>query len=394
MKLSSENTFGLALILGCVTAMTPLAVDMYLPAFPTIAEDLKAPPAGVQLSLTSFFIGLAVGQLCYGPAADKFGRKIPLLVGLLIASLASLLCATAPTMDALIVYRFLQALGVCSGAVIARAIVRDVFEPREGARFFSLLMAIMGVAPILAPLGGAVVAATLGWPWIFNLISAFGFMALFATALLLPETHEGNSGVRFSRVFHTYADILKNRSFLKYALAGGIANAGMFAYIAGATLVIQGHYGMSPGFFAVAFGSNAFGLIGLTQLNRYLLQRHPFSAILKVGFSLLLFAGIALMVAGAFDAPLFVFLVPLFLFLASLGMVMPNSMAGALATEDTRAGAASALSGALTFSSAFLSSAVVGALPDKTPLALASVMGSCAVIAFLISRLPEPTPLE
>lgn len=389
MRVSRENTLALAVILGSVTAMTPLAIDMYLPAFPTIADDLKTAQSGVQLSLTSFFIGLAIGQLFYGPVADKYGRKLPLMIGLMIASLASFLCASAPTIDALIAYRFLQALGVCAGAVIARAIVRDLFTPKEGARFFSLLMAIMGVAPILAPLLGSGVTAYLGWPWIFNIIAGSGFLALFAVAVFLPETHAGNPGIRFSRTFHTYGSILGNRTFLKYALAGGLANAGMFAYIAGASFVLQEHFGTSPTFFAIAFGSNAFGLIGLTQLNRYLLNRHSFPSILKVGFALLLLSGIVLVFAGFMDAPLWLFLLPLFIFIASLGMVMPNSMAGALATEDTRAGSASALSGSLTFMAAFASSAAVGAMADKTPFALALVMGTCALMAFLVSRMPD-----
>ncbi|NVJ99890.1 MAG: multidrug effflux MFS transporter [Alphaproteobacteria bacterium] len=389
MRLKSSNTLGLAFILGSVTAMTPLAIDMYLPAFPAIADDLGAVPTGVQLSLTSFFIGLALGQLIYGPLADKYGRKKPLIGGLLIAALTSFLCATAPSIDALILYRFLQALGVCAGAVIARAIVRDLFDPKEGARFFSLLMAIMGVAPILAPLAGSVVSVYLGWPWIFNIIGGFAFMTLAGIVIFLPETHEGNSGVRLGRALHTYADILKNRTFLKYALAGGFANAGMFAYIAGASFVVQDYFGTSPTFFAIAFGSNAFGLIGLTQLNRRLLAKHAFPAILRVGFMVLLASGIALVAAGALGAPLWLFLAPMFFFIASLGMVMPNSMAGALATEDTRAGSASALSGSLTFLAAFLSSAAVGALPEKTPIALALVMGACALAAFSLSRLPD-----
>ncbi len=389
MSLSKENTLGIALILGSVTATTPLAVDMYLPAFPAIADSLGAAKSDVQLTLTSFFIGLAIGQLIYGAVADRIGRKKPLIGGLILASVASLLCATANTVDQLIALRFLQALGVCAGAVVARAMVRDMFTPKEGARFYSLLMAIMGVAPILAPLGGSLVVALGSWEWIFGIISAFGFITVAAVALLLPETHEGNPGVRFSRVFHIYGSILMNRTFVKYALAGGIANAGLFAYIAGASFVLQVHYDMSPGLFAIAFGANAFGLIGLTQVNRYLLKRHSFAAILRVGFTVLLTTGLALLTAGLLSAPLWVFLLVLFLFLSTLGMVMPNSTAGAMATEDMRAGSASALSGSLTFSAAFVSSGAVSATEPTTPLSLAVVMSSCAFLAFLLSRIPE-----
>lgn len=389
MILSKKNTLGLALILGSATATTPLAVDMYLPAFPAIADSLNSPESEVQLTLTSFFIGLALGQLIYGPIADRFGRKKPLLVGLLLASIASILCATAVNVEELIALRFLQALGVCSGSVVARAVVRDMFTPKEGMRFYSLLIAIMGVAPILAPIGGTFVATLAGWEWIFGVIAAIGFITIASVLIFLPETHEGNPGVRFSRVFHVYGDILMNRTFVKYALAGGIANAGMFAYIAGASFVIQVYFGRSEEFFAIAFGSNAFGLIALTQLNRFLLKRMSFAAILKIGFSLLLVAGIAVLTAAILEAPLWIFLIPLFVFISSLGMVMPNSTVGAMATEETRAGSASALSGSLTFSAAFASSAAVSATEPTTPLSLAVVMCSCAFLAFLLSRIPE-----
>ena len=389
MQLKKENTVGIAFVLASITALTPLAIDMYLPAFPAIAAGLGAREEAVQLSLTSFFIGLAIGQLVYGTLADRFGRKIPLFGGLLLASVASLLCATAESIDTLIAMRFLQAFGVCAGAVIARAVVRDLFNAREGARFFSLLMAIMGVAPILAPLAGAYVAGTLGWPWIFNLIAGFGFFALAISSVFLPETHGPNPGVLFTRAFHTYADVLKNRSFLKYAMAGGAANGGMFAYITGSSLVIQNHFGMSPDFFALAFGFNAFGLIGLTQLNRVLLARYELSQILSMGLVLILLASAGLMAVAIADGPLWLFLVPLFFYIASLGILMPNNMAAAMESEGARAGSASALSGSLNFTIAFAASAVIGQFEASSAVPLATVMTVLAVISFIFTKLPE-----
>lgn len=378
MKLSSKNTVGLALILGSVTALTPLAIDMYLPAFGMIADHFGAGQSDAELSLTVFFIGLALGQLMYGPLADRFGRKPPLVIGLALASAATFACALVPTISDFILLRFLQALGICAGAVISRAIVRDMFEPMEVARFFSLLMLVMGVAPILAPILGAQVALVFGWQAIFYFISGFGFLALLAITLLLRETHTPNPGVQLSRAFATYRDILGNRLFTGYALAGGAALAGMFGYITSAKFVLIDHYGVAPEHFGFFFGANAAGFIVMSQVNRWLLKHYSFHAILRVALPVVPLAAAGLLVSTLMDAPLWVFIVPLFTFIAVLGVVAPNTMAGALADEGHRAGAASALAGSLQFSLSFVSSGIIGVTEATSPLLMCLVMLGCA----------------
>lgn len=387
MRLSSDNTLGLALILGSVTALTPLAIDMYLPAFGLISDHFGAGQSDVEFSLTVFFIGLALGQLLYGPLADRFGRKRPMLVGLTLAAGASFACAFVPTISDFVALRFLQAIGICAGAVISRAIVRDMFEPIEMARFTSLLMLVMGVAPILAPILGAQVALTLGWQAIFHIIGAIGFLCLLSIAMLLPETHEPNTGVRLSRALSTYADILKSKRFTGYALAGGAALAGMFAYITSAKFVLIDYFGVAPEYFGLFFGANAAGFIILTQVNRALLKTRGFDSILRFAFPILGLAAAALLVAAYFDAPLWLFVPPLFTFIAILGMIAPNTMAGALADEGHRAGAASALGGSLQFSLSFFSSGIIGITEATSPMIMCGVMAGCALIGIASFRL-------
>ncbi|WP_068308408.1 Bcr/CflA family multidrug efflux MFS transporter [Kordiimonas lacus] len=383
MKLSSKNTVGLALILGSVTALTPLAIDMYLPAFGLIAEHFGAGQSDAELSLTVFFIGLALGQLMYGPLADRFGRKPPLVIGLALASAATFTCALVPTISDFILLRFLQALGICAGAVISRAIVRDMFEPVEVARFFSLLMLVMGVAPILAPILGAQVALAFGWQAIFYFISGFGFLALLAITLLLEETHQPNPGVQLLRALSTYRDILRNRTFTGYALAGGAALAGMFGYITSAKFVLVDHFGVSPEHFGFFFGANAAGFIVMSQVNRWLVQRYSFHQILRVALPVVLLSALGLLTATLTEAPLPVFIIPLFTFIAVLGVVAPNTMAGALADEGHRAGAASALAGSLQFSLSFVSSGIIGITEATSPLLMCLVMTACAALSLL-----------
>ncbi|MCJ9428082.1 Bcr/CflA family multidrug efflux MFS transporter [Kordiimonas marina] len=381
-----NQTLRVVLILGSVTALTPLSVDMYLSTFPAIAADLKTDMSHVELSLTLFFIGIATGQLFFGPLSDRFGRKLPLMGGLLLAALASFLCAVTPDIGSFIGFRFVQALGICAGTVIARAMVRDMFDHHEAARFFSLLMLVMGLAPILAPAAGSILSRFFGWPSVFYFIMAAALLCLVAVLVLLPETQAPNRSVRLTKVFHTYLDILRNPGFRHYALAGACAQAGMFAYITGSPYVLIDYFGVAPEHFGLIFGLNAVGLIGFSQLNRYLLKHHDFNRILRVAFSVILFAGLGLIAGTIFNFGLVGVALLLFAYVASLGMVMPNALAGALAEEGGRAGAASALAGSLQFSAAFVSSGLIGLIHATSPVPLMLVMGVCGTGAFVISR--------
>ncbi|WP_417464082.1 Bcr/CflA family multidrug efflux MFS transporter [Kordiimonas sp.] len=389
MQLRRENTLGLALLLGSVVALMPLAIDMYLPAFSAIGAFFDTPQSQVELSLTVYFIGVALGQLVYGPLADRYGRRKPLLFGLTISALSSVACAMVPTIEGLIALRFLQAFGMCAGGVVSRAIVRDMFEPTDVARFFSLLMLVMGVAPILAPIFGAQISLHFGWQMIFYLIAAVSFIDLIAVMFLLPETHKPNPGVRLSATFSTYRDILRDRHFVGYSMSGGAAFSSMFAYITGSAFVLIEYYGVAPENFGFIFGANAAGFIIMSQVNRALLKRYSYHAIFHTGLKVLVGAGALLAIGGIIGVPLPFFLAPLFVFVASLGVISPNSMAGALAGEGRRAGAASALGGALQFSLSFIFSGAVGIVHATSPMPMCLIMLAGAVIALLFAQMTK-----
>jgi DHA1 family bicyclomycin/chloramphenicol resistance-like MFS transporter len=377
----------LMLTLGSLTAFGSLSIDMYLPSFVNIAAELKTTLPLVQLSLATFFVGMASGQLLYGPAADRFGRKAPLYVGLIIYTLASMACALAPNIQTLIVCRFLQALGACSGMVIARAVVRDVFDPQHAARVFSLLMLVMGVAPILAPLLGSYLAASLGWRSIFWVLSGFSSLCLLNVVFVLPETHRPDASVRLADAPAIYRGILTNRLFLGYTLAGGIAQAGMFAYITESPSVFIKLFGVPAEHFAWVFGCNALGLIICSQINGRLLRTFPFQKILSRALWVLAGCGATLILAGVLAPGFWEIAVPLFLFMATLGTTFPNSSAGALSAVPVASmGSASALLGAMQFGTSALVSATVTRLHNGSALPMAATMGACGIIALLLYR--------
>jgi DHA1 family bicyclomycin/chloramphenicol resistance-like MFS transporter len=376
-------------ILGAVTALLPLSIDMYLPALPALQREFAADPAVVQLTLGAFFVGLAVGQALYGPLTDRVGRKPPLHASLVAYVLASAGCALAPGIGALVACRFVQALAGCAGLVVPRAMVRDRFDPQATARVFSLLLLVMGAAPILAPLAGGYVQAWLGWRAIFWGLSAMGLACLGAVALGLPETRP--AATRPDRVLgpalRDYARLLADRRYLGHALGGGLASAGMFAYISGSPFVLIQVYGVPAEAYGWVFGTNALGLIAASQINRRLLAvwraqevlAWALAATAAVGLGLLL---VALTGAGGLAG----LLVPLFGFVASLGFTQPNALAGAMAEHPERAGSAAALYGTLQFLAATVAGALVGRLHDGTALPMAAVIAGCAVLALACYR--------
>ena len=378
----------ITLILGALTAFAPMSIDMYLPALPAIGRSLGADTASVQLTLSAFFIGLAFGQAIYGPLADRFGRKGPLYFGLIVYIAASIGCALAADIEALIGLRLLQALGGCVGIVIARAVVRDLYGHQESARMFSVLMLVMGVAPILAPLLGGYVLIWLGWRAIFWVLALFGLSCLIAAALILPETrpaHTVKPNV-FSAIAG-YGQLLVDRRFIGYTLAGGLAQAGLFAYISGSPFVFIEVFGVPAQHYGWLFGLNALGLIVASQINRRLLSRRTPDELLKWAnlanalFGIAL-AGIAL--SGVGGLPLL--LLPLFGYVTALGFTFPNAAAGALAPFGDRAGSASALLGSVQFGIAAVAGAAVGLLHDDTAMPMAGVICVCGLAALAAHR--------
>jgi len=377
------------LILGALSAFGPMAIDFYLPSFPAIARAFATDVEQVQLSLAVYFAGLAIGQLIYGPLADRFGRRRPLLLGVLLFSLASLACALAPSLEWLIAARFVQALGGCAGMVVSRAVVRDLCDPIASAKTFSQLMLVMGVAPILAPLAGGWLLNAFGWPSIFVCLALFGALCARGVALWLVETRPSDSPPAPLRgALGEYRRLLGDLPFLGHALTGGLAIAGMFAYIAGSPFVFIELYGVPAEHYGWLFGSNAAGFILLAQVNAWLVARNGPAYWLRR--AVWLYLGCALTLLGlATQRPseLWPLLIPLFGCIASLGCIIPNASACAMAGQGSHAGSASALLGSLQFSVAALAAALVGALHDGTALPMALVIGLCAGLAVVFAVL-------
>ncbi len=372
------------LILGALTALGPLTIDMYLPAFPAIAADFTALPSTVELSLSVFLLGLSIGQLFYGSITDRFGRKLPLYGGLIVYILASLACVFVDDIEHLIALRFIQALGMSAGMVIPRTMVRDLFDHNDSARVFSLLMLVMGVAPILAPLAGGYVVTWFNWHAIFWILSGAGFLCLLAAIFLLPETRHANPEVKLRRTFHVYWALLCDKTFLGYALTGGLALAGLFTYITGSPFMFMNFFQVSPQAYGWIFGLNALGLIAMSQVNARLVRRYSPEKILGVSVIALAVVGLWLIVCGLLHLGLIPITMGLFCYLALIGVIAPNAMATALLHQGGRAGSASALAGTLQFAFAALASTLLSSLHAQTPLPMTVIVGSCGMIAMLV----------
>jgi DHA1 family bicyclomycin/chloramphenicol resistance-like MFS transporter len=377
----------LVAILGGLTAMGPLAIDMYLPSFPAIAREFGAPASAVQATVATYFIGLAAGQLFYGPLSDRLGRRGPLLFGLILFIGASIGCAFATGVRALILWRVLQALGGCAQMMVARAVVRDRFDARDGVRVLSLLMLVMGLAPILAPLAGGQLLVTFGWRSIFWALAGYGTVGLVAVALLLPESlpPERRRQDSLREVFGVYGALMRDREYMAYVLSGGLIMAGMFAYIAASPFVFIELFHVPPQRYGLFFGTNALGLIMASQVNGRLAHRvHP-QTILKVILPATAAAGVLLVIAAYTGTAGFAgILVPLFLCVASVGFVLPNTTVLAMAAHGRVAGSASALLGTVQFLLGAGAAAAAGALGSATAVPMAVIVASCACGALLI----------
>lgn len=371
------------LILGALTAFSAMSIDMYLPAFPEMARDLNIPLATVQLSVSAFLYGSAFGQLFYGPLADRYGRRGPLLAGLALYVLSTIGCAMVHTGSGLLFWRVAMAVGGGAGMVISRAVVRDLYDTTEAARMFSLLMLIMGVAPILAPLGGGQILLITGWRGIFGFLSLFGIVSLLAAAVGLPESlpRERRQNRSLAEMTKVYGHLLKNRQYLRYAIALGCVAGCNFAYISGAPLLFIELHGISPQQFGLFFAVNAFGLIGGSQANRKLLRSHSPQRIAAVAFGVNAAAGVLLTAAvltGAGGFPLQAVLI--FIALCTTGLLYPNITALAMAPFDRAAGSASALLGTIQYTLGASGGALVGLFSNGTAVPMTVTMALCGVI--------------
>lgn len=391
--------FRTILILGALSAFGPLAIDFYLPAFPAMALAFGTDEQHVQLTLAAYFLGLSLGQLAYGPISDRFGRRLPLLSGVALFTLASLACAYAPSLEWLIGARFVQALGGCAGMVISRAVVADKCDAVGAAKVFSQLMLVMGLAPILAPMLGGLLVNTTGWQSIFLVLTGFSAAAGLAVALGLPESMPAHVPRQpLSGALRQYARLVKDSVYLGHALTGGIAIAGMFAYIAGSPFVFIKLYGVPAEHFGWLFGTNAAGFILVAQVNARLLAKRGPAFLLVRAVWVYFLAGLTLLAVSAMrPEALWPLLIPLFICIASLGCIIPNASACAMNGQGARAGSASAMLGCLQFSIAAGAAALVGALHDGSAVPMAMVISLCGLlvvgVALLTRRLQNARAL-
>jgi DHA1 family bicyclomycin/chloramphenicol resistance-like MFS transporter len=375
------------LILGLLSAIGPFSIDMYLPGFPAIAEDLHTSVDMVSYTLASFFVGICIGQLISGPLLDRFGRKRPLIAGMTVYILASVGCALSNSVEALIAFRLLQALGGCVTMVAPRAIIRDVFPVHESARIFSMMILILGVSPIIAPTAGSYLIAGLGWYSVFLVLGGISLLVLMAVIVLLPESRhpDPSFSLKSGPILLSFRSVLSNRQFYMYTMSGAIAAAGLFAYLAGSPFVLLKFYGVTEKEYGLIFAIIASGLISASQVNNLLLKKYSSRQIVKTTLVIQTIAGICLYAGAALevlDLKSIVFLI--FIFLSCQGFNFPNSSALSMAPFDKEAGSASALMGAIQMGFGALAAACVGLLNAATPLPMTGVMASCSLCALAI----------
>jgi MFS transporter, DHA1 family, multidrug resistance protein len=375
-----------ALTLGAFVALGPLTVDMYLPALPTIADDLRTSSATVQLTLTGTLVGLALGQLVLGPLSDALGRKRPLLAGTALHVVASLLVLVAPSIAVLGLLRFLQGVGTAAGAVIALAVVRDLFEGRAAATMLSRLFLVLGAAPVLAPTVGGEVLRITSWRGVFLLLALYGLLLLvvgwFAVRETLPPERRRSSGL--AGTMRGYRSLFRDRAYVGLVLVAGLTMAGLFSYVSGSSFVFQDQYGLDEQQFGLLFGAGAVWLIGATQLNPVVLRWFSPAQVLVAGVvSGALSGAVLLVLAGTGTGGLWGVALPLWAVLFASGLALPNAPALALSRHGEAAGTAAALLGAVQFGVGAAVAPLVGVLGNDA-VAMGTVVVAALVLAIAV----------
>lgn len=374
-------------ILGTMTALTPFSIDMYLPAFPDIARDFGTSVAQVSLSLSGYFVGLAIGQLIYGPLLDRFGRRPPLFVGLTIYILASVLCLASRSTNALVGLRAVQAIGACGAGVASMAMVRDLFNPQESAKVFSLLMLILGASPLLAPTIGGFLATGLGWQSVFVTLAGMAVLLFALVWIKLPESHQPDLDVklRAGPIMRGYWQILRHPGFYKYAISGAVSFSGLFVYLAGSTIIFLGTYEVSQRSYGIIFATIASGFIIASQLNVVFLKRYTLKQLLFAGYYAQVAISLGFLLASYWGwLSLYSTVAMFFLYFCCFGFTNSNSAAMALAPFGKNAGSASAMLGFLQMVIGALASSSVGVFGISHTAPVIAVMATASVSATLI----------
>ena len=383
-SLSRFAKIKLVVILAYMSALAPLSTDMYLPALERVRQSFATSEFYAQLSVASFFVAFALGQLVYGPLSDKFGRKKPLYAGISLFIAASLACVSFDNIYAFIFFRFLQALGGCAGVVLARAIVNDKFELHEAAAMFALMMVVGSLAPMLAPTFGGFVLEFFPWQAIFTILFALGILLFIFIFFGLDESAEikSDAAISIAAVARDYGEILRNKEFMRYTLGFAVAMSALFAYITGSSFIFLDYYGLSERTFGAVFGINALGMTLVSALNAKLVQKREPAALLNFGLIAMFAMSLILFACSMLGLPFICFELSLFALLSSLGFIAPNATTLAMALfKGGRSGAASAVLGTTQFAIAGAVSFIVGAVGANEPLLLAGVMIVCALSA-------------
>ncbi|CAI1763041.1 Sulfonamide resistance protein [Serratia quinivorans] len=377
-----------ALVLGLLASLGPLCIDLYLPALPEMAGDLNTSTATAQLSLTAGLLGLGVGQLIFGPYSDKLGRMRPLLLSLTLLLAASLWCALAPNIDQLLIARLLQGLAGAGGAVISRAIARDLYSGHELTRFFALLMLVNGLAPIIAPVLGGALLQFMDWRGIFGVLAAIAVLLFTLASLKLDESlpAERRSQGGIFAMLRSLGGLLTQRQFMGLCLTQGFVMAGMFAYIGASPFVLQQIYGLSPQMFSLCFAINGVGLIISAQIASRLSIHFGERKVLKGGLTLAAVSSLLLLLAASLHAPLPLLMVPLFFSVAVIGIVGPTASSLAMQSQGDKAGSASALIGVSMFALGACSVPLTG-LGGTSSVSMALTIVGCYAVAITLFKL-------
>ncbi|PBB95433.1 multidrug effflux MFS transporter [Mesorhizobium sp. WSM3862] len=386
----SPKFLRIAVVLGLLSAIGPFAIDMYLPALPSIGADLKAGTAAVQMSLLIFFLSMGFGQIVVGPISDMVGRKLPLYVGLALFMVGGVGSAMAPNIEWLIAFRFLQGLGASAGMAVPRAIVRDLHTGNEAAKLMSLLMLVFSVSPILAPLTGSQIIESFGWRAVFWTVTGAAALATILLATSLKETRsaEERANSSFGTALAGYRYLISDRNFLGLTAIAGFGIASFFVYLSSSSFILIDHYGLSPSVYSVFFSINAVAFIGMSQLTGMLADRFGLKPVVWVavtGYATVMVALFAIMASGVDRLDVMAAL--LFVGYGFLGLVIPTTSVLAMEEHGEIAGTASALMGTLHFAIGALAMGVAGLFFDGTPLPMVAGITLCAVISFMLAKL-------
>jgi len=393
----STSNVRIAAVLGCLAALGPLAIDMYLPSLPQMAIDLNATEGSIQYSLMTFFAGLTFGQLFYGPLSDRYGRKRLIYVGLAMFTFASIGCAMVNSLEQLLVFRLIQGLGGSIGLVIAMAVTRDIYAGHAAARMMAMVLMVLGISPVLAPLAGSAILTVGDWRTMFGVLGAVGAVLLAFVAMSLPETRsaELRHNSHPKDALKRYMGLLTSRQFMPFVLASSTAQGALFAYISGSASVFITMHGLSPTMYSLVFAANAVGLVLANQSSPSLVRRFGAHFVSRMATGCCAVCGVLLMLLEITHASsLLTHCVLLFAVVSSVGLIMPTLGLRAMEAQGEFAGTAAALMGSIQFIAASTTSGIVGSLADGTATPLMCTIAVCGVSAFLLATLAFPAEQE